>query len=209
MIGTTWIYRLGKSLYSLKNPQISQCDLVVPLGYGILFQKKLPDAAKKTLREAFQITSQYQAQIAWANSNYFWPGCQYEENQLKLEEAENAGLTIEPIIVNEGITNTINEAQKIREAVIKTGLELQSKTIIIVADWAHARSASKIWKKVFPESTIIMTSIDGKWNESHPAFFQRSELLWLFINIFRHLALSIFGMKIVSLIHHPTSKKDV
>lgn len=203
MIGTKWICRLGKLLYSLKNSQISQCDLVVPLGYGILFQKRLPDAAKKTLREAFQIAFRYRAQIAWANSNYFWPGCQDEENQLKLEEADSVALTIGPITVNEGITNTITEAQKIREAVIKTGIELQSKTIVVVADWPHAKSALKIWKKVFPESTIIMVSIDGRWNESHPAYWQCSELRWLAINIVRHLALKTLGMEKVASFQHP------
>lgn len=206
MVGLGWIYRLGKSLYSLSSSKFSQCDLVVPLGYGMLVQNKLPDAAKKTLREAVQIASKYQVPIVWASSNYFWPGCEEEENRLKVGEVNTAGLTTE-IIITEGVTNTVTEAQSIRQAVIKAGIKLQSKTIVVVADWPHARSALKIWKQVSPESIIVMVSINGRWNESHLAFFQRSELRWLFINIFRHLALMIFGMRIVSLMQHPVSKK--
>lgn len=207
MVGTKRIYRLGKSLYYLKNPQLARCDLVVPLGYGLLNRNELPDAAKKTLREAVQITSKHRVPIAWASANYFWPGCEEEENQLKVAEANVAGLNTE-LIIAEGVTNTVTEAQSIRQAVIKAGIELQSKTIIVVADWPHTRSALKIWQQVFPESTIIMISIDGRWNKFHPAFFARSELRWLFINIVRHLGLMVFGMRFVSLIRHPISKKE-
>lgn len=174
----------------------------MPLGYGLLRRHRLPDAAEKTLQEAVRIASRCQAPLAWASSNYFWPGCEEEENRLKTQEVNALGLTSKPIIA-EGITNTVTEAQSIREAVTGTGYELLSKTIVVVTDWPHARSARKIWRKVCPESIIIVVSIEGKWEKSHPAFFQRSELRWLLINLVRHVGLTIFGMKFVSLIHHP------
>ena len=209
MVGTAWIYRLGKSLYSLKNLPFSRCDLVVPLGYGLLNRSDLPDAAEKTLREAVQIAYKYQVPITWANTNYFWPGCEEEENQLKIQEVNTLKwkLTTKPIIAK-GVTNTVTEAQSIRQAVVEAGVELQSKIIVVVADWPHARSARKIWRKVFPEAIVVVMSIEGKWDRSHPAFFARSELRWLFINVVRHLGLMIFGMKFVSLIRHPTSKSS-
>lgn len=204
-----WIYSLVKPLYSVKNTQFSQCDLVVPLGYGLLSQNKLPDASEKTLREAVRITSKYGTQIAWTSADYFWPECQQEEDQIKIKKAEITGLTTAPIIARRGATNSVTEAEGIYRAVIEAGVELRSKTIVVVADWPHTRSARKIWKLIFPESNIIMISIDGKWDKSHPAFFCRSELRWLIINIIRHIALILFGMKAVSFVRHPISRKDV
>ncbi|MFH1780775.1 MAG: hypothetical protein ABH841_02125 [Candidatus Nealsonbacteria bacterium] len=198
MIGIKIIRRL----YSLKNPKFFYCDLVVPLSYGLLNQNKLPDAAKETLREAVRIASQHRAPIAWANSNYLWPRCEEEENQLKVAEANIAGLITAPIIAG-GVTNSITEAQSIRQTVIKKGLDLQFRKIAVVVDWPHARSALKIWKHVFPESTIIVISVNGNWHEDHPCFFQCSEARWLLINIVRHFALILLGMKTVSLFHQP------
>ena len=207
MVETKWLYHLGKSLYSLKDPEFSNCDLVVPLGYGLINQNELPDAAEKTLRKAVQIASKYRVRIAWASANYFWPECEEEENRLKMAKVNAGGLIALPIIA-EGVANTVTEAQGIRQAVTRAGFRLQSKTIVVVADWPHARSARKIWRKVFPEAIIIVVSIEGKWDRPHPALFARSELRWLFINIVRHLGLMIFGMKFVGLIRHPISKKE-
>lgn len=194
-----------KSLYGLKNSPFSHCDLVVPLGYGLLNRDKLPDASEKTLQEAIRIVANHQTPIAWASANFFWSGCEEEENRIKLTKVHDARLTTVPIIA-EGVFNSVTEAQNIRQAVIKAGIELQSKTIVVVADWAHARSARRIWRKVFPESTIIVLSIEGKWDKSNPVRFARSEFRWLLINVVRHLGLRIFGLRFVGLIHHPIRK---
>lgn len=207
MIGE-WVYRLCELFYRPKDSKFSRCDIVVPIDYGILFQKKLPDAGKKTIREAVRIASDHQVLIVWASANFFWPGCQQEEDALRIEEAKIAGLTANPIISRKGTTNTITEAENIREAIIEASIELRSKIIVVVANWPHARSVRKIYKRIFPESTIAVRSINGQWNESHPAFFGRSELRWLLINIFRHLALILFGIRIVRLAKQPIIKGD-
>jgi hypothetical protein len=203
LFGAKWLYSLAKLVYSLKVAKLSGCgdvDLVVPLGYGLLNTHKLPDAAKETIRQAIIISNRYQAPIAWANADYFWLGAEEEENRLKLQEAHLWGLTSRPIIAH-GVANTVTEAQSIRRAVIEDGHRF--KKIVVVADWPHARSVRKIWRKVFPESKILVISIEGKWDKTHPAFFLRSELRWLFINLVRHVGLMIFGMKFVSLMRHP------
>lgn len=200
MVGTGWLYHFGKSVYALKNSRLTYCDLVIPLGYGLLNRNALPDAAKKTLKEAIRIAAKRQVPIAWASANYFWPGGEEKENQLKMAEARVAGLV--PIIAK-GVTNTVTEAQNIRQAVLEAGFKLEYSVIVVVVDWPHARSARKIWREIFPESAIIVVSIDGQWNESHPAFFLRSELRWLFINVVRHFGLIFLGTKRVSRYHHP------
>ncbi|MFH1780861.1 MAG: hypothetical protein ABH841_02565 [Candidatus Nealsonbacteria bacterium] len=197
------IYGFFKSFYGLKNIPFTHCDLVVPLGYGLLNHNKLPDASEKTLREAVKIANQYQAPIVWANVNYLWPECAEAENRLKTEKARLAGLTSAPIIV-QGVTNSVTEAQNIRLTLEQTSISiLQSKTIIVVADWPHARSARMIWREVFPESTVIIKSIYGRWNEHHPCFFQRSESRWLIINLIRHLALIILTAEGISRFRQP------
>lgn len=202
MVGR-WIYRLARSIYSLKNSQFSSCDLVVPLGYGLLNRNTLPDAAQKTLKEAVRIATEHQVPLAWASANYFWLGCEEQEGRLKMAEANAVGLSTLPIVA-EGVTNSVTEARSIRRAISKTGLKFQCNVIVIVADWPHARSARKIWREVFPESVIAVVSIDAQWNESHPAIFARSEWRWLFINVVRHIALIILGAERVSrLPHHP------
>lgn len=159
---------------------------MIPLGHGLLSQKQLPDAEKKILQEAARIVLEYQAPVAWANADYFWSGCEKEENELKIKELKSAGVTIAPII-GEGVVDTVTESRSIRKAVIKAGL--QSKIIVVVTDWPHTRRARRIFKKAFPESTIIMRSIEGEWNEGHSNFLARSNMRWLLANIFYHILL--------------------
>ena len=196
-----WLYRL----YSVKEKPIQRCDLVVALGYGLLEEGHLPDAAKKSIEKAVSIANRYNVRLAWASSNYFWPGSDETEDKLKWEQARVFGLSDPPIMAG-GVTNTVTEAQAIKEAVED---ELKGKTVVVVADWIHSPSVVKVWKHVLPEMSIVLSIVRGSWNEPHLAFFQRSELRWLLINIFRHLALMILGTRVVSLIHQPTSKKGV
>lgn len=207
MSGTKWLYSPIRAIYGLRNHPgfLVWGDLVVPLGYGLLRSNELPDAARETLREAVRISNEYQIPIAWASSNYFYPGCDTKEDSLKIEEALRAGLRRVPII-GESVTNTMTEAQSIRQAITKADLELEFGTIIVVVDWPHARRARKIWRKVFPEAKIHMVSVEGKWEKSHYVSVQRSELRWLFINIVHHITLTIFGTKSVSRLHYPVSK---
>lgn len=190
-----------RQIYRL-NQNVIFCDLVVASSYGLLFSKTLPDPAEKTLEEAIKIALSYQAKLAWASANYFWPGCQDEENQLKLEKAKLAGLT--PIVASKGAGNTVNEAEVIREAIIQTGFSLAYATIIVVADCFHSRSVRVIWKRVFPESFIAVKSVEGRWDEDHPIRFARSEWRWILINVIRHLGLIILGNRIMGSIRHPT-----
>lgn len=182
------------------------CNLVVPLSYGILSSEKLPDASKKTLYTAVQIALQYDVPIVWASTNYFWDGCWEEENELKLQEVKQAGFINNPIISKYGLTNTITEAQNIRRSLMDA--TINPRTIVVVADRLHGRSAKLVWKQVFPESTIVIRSVNAKWNENHVIFFGRSYCRWLLINILRHIALLLFGIKLVGrLPTHPISKR--
>ncbi|MFH1575806.1 MAG: hypothetical protein ABIB55_02595 [Candidatus Nealsonbacteria bacterium] len=196
------IWRLVKSFYSIKNPELSRIDLVVPLGYALLNGGELPDAAEKTLQEAVRIAIKYQAPIAFASTSYFGSARQGTESQLRASRIRAAGFAGK-VMIGKGAINSVTEAQGIRQAVIKVGI-IRGKRIVIVADWPHARSVRRIWRQVFPDANIVMVSVEGRWNEAHPCFFQRSESRWLFVNIVRHLGLIVLGTKIVGLFYQPT-----
>jgi len=183
-----WLYRTIKSFYHLRNQEFTRCDLVVSLGYGLLLQKQLPDVEEKILGEAARIVLEYQAPIAWVSANYLWPGCDEEEDRLKINELRFAGVTVAPII-GEGVIDTVTESQSIKKAVVEAGI--QPKTIVVITDWPHARRARIIWRKVFPESTIIMRSVEGEWNKDHPNFLARSNMRWLLANMIYHVLLIV------------------
>lgn len=204
MIGTG-ICRVVRFFYDLRNQKISHCNIVVPLGHGLLSKNKLPYTEKKILQEAVRIASEHQAQIIWASANYFWPGCKEQEDRLKLEAIKDYGFISSPIFA-EGILNTVEEAKAIRKAITRSGIDFQKRTLVIVTDWPHVRRARIVFRKIFPESNIVMQSVEGHWNEFHPNFFARSDLRWLFINIVQHTLL-IFGIKISSKLKQPFTKK--
>ena len=205
-----WLYRIIKFCYYLKDQEFTQCDLVVPLGYALLPQKELPDAEEKILGEAARIALEYQTPIAWVSADYLWPGCDEEENRLKINELRSAGVTIAPII-GEGVIDTVTEAQSIKKVVAEAGL--QPRTIVVVTDWPHARRARRIWKKAFPESTIIMRSVEGKWDKSHPNFSARSNMRWLLANIAYHFLFIVVREKgtvlLAGLLRRKDNKKGV
>jgi len=195
---TGWLYRV----YSIKNLDFSRCDAVVALGYGLLKNKKLPDAEKKTLTEAVRIASKFNVPIAWANAGHLYAGCAQEEEALKQEEINSLAFSGQVKVFPEGITNTVTEAEGIRSVLSDAEL----KNIVVVVDWAHSKSARLIYRKIFPKANIVLRVVEGQWNEDHVISFCRSNFKWLFINIVRHLALRILGLKLVSRVKHPVEK---
>lgn len=186
--------------------------IVVPLGYGLLLNNELPDASEKTLEKAVKISFENQALIAWTSANYFWPRCQAQEDEIKVKVAENADLKNPPIIGKEGATNSVTEAEDIRQALFEARIELKDTIVVIVADHPHAKSAEYIWRRVFPESIIAITTVEGEWNNKlNPAFLARSKKRWLFANFLRYCVLRIpfVGMKLAKRMKHPISKKGV
>lgn len=193
-----WLYRV----YSIKNLEFSRCDAVVALGYGLLKNKKLPDAERKTLAEAVRIASKFNVPIVWANAGYLYSGCAQEEEALKQAEINSLVFSGQVKAFPEGVTNTVTEAEGIRNVLS----DAESKTIVVVADWAHSKSVRLIYRKIFPKANIVVRVVEGQWNEDHIILFCRSNFKWLFINVVRHLALRILGLKLVSRVKHPVEK---
>jgi len=189
-----------KSLYGLKDNAVSDCDLIVPLGYGLDKLEELPDPSIKTLKAVARIAILQGEVIAFASSNYFWAGSDEYENSLKIKYLLSLGVE-KRVVVAKGITNSVTEARNILNSVIKNNIP--HRRILVVCDWMHARGARIIWKKIFPGSRILIVSVDGKWDKHHVASLQQSSFRWLLACILRHVALILLGPNMVERIRHP------
>lgn len=195
-----WWYRLARLIYGLEDEQFSRCDIVVPLGYGLTKDGKLPDGAKKTFIMAAIVAAKFNSSLAWASSNYFWPGCKEQEDTEKSALLESLNFNL-PRIIAEGITNSVSEARKIKKALVRE--KVMAQIIVVVCDWLHARSAKLIWEKIFPDAEITFLSVEGKWGKTHAAILQQSDFRWLITCILRHLALILLGVERVANFQHP------
>ncbi|MBI4709165.1 MAG: hypothetical protein HY764_03120 [Candidatus Portnoybacteria bacterium] len=198
-----WWYRLARKLYGVPDSEILKCDVVVPLGYGLNRRHELPAASIDTLLQAMIIANNLNATIVWASANYFWPGCDKEEDKEKdyfLQEWKFTGKRI----MTGGVTNSVTEAEAIRRAINKA--DIQSQYIALVCDWPQTRSARLIYRKVFPESEILIWNVNTDWDEEcneMVIFLTRSNARWLFANILRHLMLRLMPFKWVAKIKQP------
>ncbi len=195
-----YLHRLARFFYGVKDSEITEADMVVPLGYGLNKDGTLPDATKKALAAAALIARRFKASIVWASANFFWDGCKEDEDRIKKEFLKKIGHE-ELLIVAEGINNSITEARNIRAAVI--GKKIPHRQIVVVCDWPHARGAWIIWEKTFPESEIFIRSVESEKNANHLIRLARSDFGWLLACLLRHAALIIFGLDRVAKLQHP------
>ncbi len=140
----------------------------------------------------------------WASSSYFYDGCKGDEDRLKEQYLTDDKMIpdIRLIKSSAGITNSVTEAREIKRALSGAGIE--PRTIAVVLDWPHARSARIIYEKTFPGVRIMLHSVEGKWGKSHRAKLQRSGWKWLIANLGRHFFLRTLGIEYVADIQHPT-----
>jgi hypothetical protein len=187
------IWKWIKSLYDLEE-DLNGCgyDVVIPISYALNRDKSLPDATKKTFREAVWQAGRFGIPIIWASSNFLFQGSKSIEDQAKKSFLKSIQSQKIDFIIAGGITNSITEAQSVKKALYSKSI--RHKKMIIVCDWPHARSIQLIWQKVFPESEIIIKSVDAEWNNAHGIVFQRSLFRWFVACLIRHTALILFGV---------------
>lgn len=186
---------LFMKFWGIKNDVLNNVKFVVPHGYGLLSRDRLPNAAKKTIKQTAKVLKEFpQAKVFLTNSNYLWPESEQNEFRLKLEEFTKRGVAQKSIVNGGGIANTIEEVEKAAEYLARQ--KLNHDEILIVVDQMHARRARQIWKKIFPNGNIKIRNVKGRWQEGHPAVFQRSELRWLLTNVLFYIAFFFIGVKL-------------
>jgi hypothetical protein len=165
---------------------------------------QLPGVEKYVLAYTALFIPNEETRVAWASSGYFFPGSAAYEDALKhkyLIASVRHGLGTP--IVGGGVTNSVTEAEAISFALQKTGTP-RPRHILVVCDWAHARSARIIWEYFFPEARISTHSVLGEWEPSHRGVWQRSNAVWFLGCVARHVALRLLGVKRVAAIRQPT-----
>ena len=200
--------------YSLPNEQIDQCDIVVPMDYGLCRGTTvLPDAARETIRSAVPFAEARSALIVWSTYNGIGKKLKVEGDQLKVELVRLLQpvtgfpfVRVRVFFSEEGCSNSVDEAQSIKRMLDAKGIPYKGKTIVCVCDWVHARSVRRIWEEIFPDSTIKVRSIFGiRWSKSNYEILLRSFPRWFAVNILRLLSLIVFGMERTARIRHPVS----
>ncbi len=192
-------------MYGVPNTSQSKPpDLIVPLGYGLTKNDQLPEIEKQILAYAALFIPNEETKVAWSSSSYFFQGSAAYEDALKhkfLLAYVRHGLGTP--VVGGGVTNSVTEAEAISLALQKEGVSAP-KHILVVCDWAHARSVRIIWRHFFPEARISTHSVEGVWEPSHRGKFQGSNAVWFLACVARHVALRVLGVKWVGNFRQPT-----
>ncbi len=185
--------------YGIKNSQVKDPDIIVPLSYGLFSPTILPDVEIGVLEETVCLSGMFpRSRIIFSNSSYFWGSGEPERN-LKLSFLMRYGISVQRVKIVDGITNSLEEATEIW----KTIRQLPHNRIVIVADWMHARSVRCIWGTLFPRNIHIdVISERGSWSATPgPFFFLKSDWRWLAVNLLRHIMFLAFGERIARF-HH-------
>lgn len=177
-------------------------DLVIPLDYGTLTDKKiLPKATLAGLEKAISLVKEGVAhRIAWASMNLFGVPLG-NVNQEKAKLLESYGLSLSKVHSMVDCTNTITEAEQI----IQNAAGLSR--IIVICDWRHARRAKLIWQHFFKGDLAFVTT-NTTWDESHSSILCRSDLGWLVGNLIHHPLILLMGVGNVRKVRHPVANPN-
>ncbi len=201
-----WFRKLLWGIYGIENRKVHDCTLVVPLGYGLDVRGFLPLASRETLVRGAALARDNSVPIAFASASYFGRDSQMIESAQKKTLLLQLGFQSadEIIAAADGVTNTIGEARALHEHLKEypTGL---INCIVIVSDWAHARRARYVFKKVFPQSVIVVHSVVCPWGALNRAWYQKFEFVWFLANIVQDCITRILGIERAAKLQHPLS----
>jgi uncharacterized SAM-binding protein YcdF (DUF218 family) len=153
--------------YSSDNAEVLEklkgVDVIVPLSYTT-GRRQLMDATELNLLEALQYKKICpDAQIAFSSCSYPFEGAAYIEHRLKVKILIESRVDF---ISGEDMINSVDEAEKIKEALLKEGVS--PRRILLVTGELHTRSARYIWSKLFPEAEILVAYIPYPFGSRSP-----------------------------------------
>ena len=165
-------------------------DLVIPAEYAGFNQKEnvLPDASKKCLHLAASLVARNLAtEIAYGNSERPGPGVDVLQ-KAKLAWLRECDVLVPDRVVSVVSNNTIQEVEGIHN------VRPKAKRILVVCDEPHARRYRRLVRYFYPEATVDVMTVRGKWNKSHPSPWQQSAFRWWSMNLIYHALMLILGM---------------
>lgn len=172
--------------------------LVVPLDYSVRpNRKELTPASVRVIAEVAKYVGAAEANdIIIAYGNMHQPKNGFDgPKSIVLKEEKLASLvsTIRRFPVC--ITNSIDEAQNIRDAL--AAKRFHPMTIVLFCDRWHARRLRMIWKHFFPESRVEIRRFDcGPFKTvDYSQVFLHSGFRWASINLLGLLLMKVFGIE--------------
>ena len=191
--------------YRLHDDPITRCDLIVPLGYGLLKNGSLPDATVRAFWRASALAAAHpHAVVVLVNQNYLGNGAHETERMRKLELMRRSPFSERMRIALVPCWNSISEAWSALAEANLCGAD--TRDIVVICDEAHMRSAKVIWSHLFKGSRIMLSSINADWEKEHVLPFCRSPWRSLVSNITRYLLIRVFGVRLMSRFHQPVGR---
>ncbi len=194
------MFSILRSMWVL--PQISprHPELIVPLDYAMDLSLGLAKPTMGGFCGALELACHYpDAALAFGNSSHCYPGSEKDEARFKDMLLQESGIA-NRVIDAGGITNTVTEARKIRDALPR---DFFPKEILVITGPLHSRSAYLVWQRTFPSCRISLLYFGvDECQENHFFPLQRSGWRWLAANVLRQLALLVLGLDRVARIQH-------
>jgi len=165
-----------------------QTDLIVLVSFGAS-SAGLSKASQRALDRVLELKKKYpDARVVFGSFAFNPdPAIEVNEKMLAIPDAIYAG----------SVASTIEEAEKIKTNLLFLPFTLQPRSIVVVTDDWHSRSAKFVWEKVWgnknPRPTITFSTFEWPEDPDNPMIFQRKEYVWASANIARHLFLLMPG----------------
>lgn len=181
-----------------------EVDVIAPLSYGARPDGRLANGTAEAMALAIACQKEFpKTIIAFGNAPHCFPGAEMVESRLKKELLLQAGVA--SVLETRPVFNSVDEAYAVRERLNRAGIH--PECIIVIAGQFHSRGARLIWKKVFPESTIVLRTFSYRleYQADHPVFMQRGVKRWVAANLLRQIMLILLGLRITGRITHSSS----
>lgn len=181
-------------------------DLIVSITYGSK-REILADATRDALLEAVRLEKKYPyARIAFGCPSNCYPGSEFTECEMKKELLIGMhGINPYRVLIGGVCSNSITEAEAIKQSADTR--KLHTDCVLVICTRIHARSIRYIWKKLFPDSLIVLRILPGDPDveRNHQILLQRGRLRWLLANMARHVFMCMFGLEFTKRIQHPNA----
>jgi hypothetical protein len=202
-----WLIEKWKVENSFEEICRAKIDIIVPICYAVLGKDRLASATELNFKQALNfLEMKPEAHLAFGNCTYFSEGEKEIEARLKREIFPELSSLKDFIEVS--LENSINEAKRIRQALIDKGMAMP-KCILIITGEIHSRRARRIWRKVFPGTKILVACISyyNETSKDYPIKDQQTTWRWLGVGVAAHLISYLpHGISFLENLHHKVKK---
>jgi hypothetical protein len=166
-------------------------DIIVPLDYALTRDRSdLSPASYSTLRAAKAFAwGEPHALVVCASTDHPDKGMVATQG-MTWREGELLPLRNAKYYTT--ATNSIDEAENVRDELVKRGVTV--RRVHIFADRFHVARARAIWKQVLPRAEVIFHPVACRWGRDQAQFVQRNTFVWALANFAAYCVMQVVGM---------------